>query len=145
MRPATSECGSTRGGRAAGTCLLSIGGYLAARDLIASRTLYTTLFTSDDGSAMGVIRALREHDLSVPRDVSVVGFGDHVDAAAYTPRLTTVRVPSQQAGERAAQMIVGRIESGTAQSGDRSSPLNAVFSVRESTGFALSRARNGAG
>jgi LacI family transcriptional regulator len=48
-------------------------GYLAARDLIASRTLYTTLFTSDDDFAMGVIRALREHNLAVPRDVSVIG------------------------------------------------------------------------
>ena len=49
-------------------------GYLAARDLIASRTShYTALFASDDDSAMGIIRALREHDLAVPRDVSVVG------------------------------------------------------------------------
>lgn len=60
----------------------------------------------------------------MPRDVSVVGFGDHGAAAVYTPRLTTVRVPAQQAGERAAQLIVGRIEHGPAHLNDR---LNAVF------------------
>jgi DNA-binding LacI/PurR family transcriptional regulator len=68
-----------------------------------------------------------------------------VDAAAYTPRLTTVRVPSEQAGERAAQLIVGRIEHGTAHLNDRSSSLNAVFTVGETTGIALSHARNCAG
>ena len=108
--------------------------YLAARDLIADHTLYTALFTSDDGAAMAVIRALREHDLAVPGDVSVVGFGDHVDAAAYSPRLTTVRLPSQEAGARAAHLLVGRIEHGTSHPGDRSMSFDAVFSVRETTG-----------
>ena len=120
-------------------------GYLAAQDLIAGRTPYTTLFTSDDDSAMGVIRALREHDLDVPRDISVVGFGDHVDAATYTPRLTTVCVPSQQAGERAAQMIVARIEHATSHLSDRSSPMRTVLSVQETTARALHRVRSRAG
>jgi DNA-binding LacI/PurR family transcriptional regulator len=75
----------------------------------------------------------------------VVGFGDHVAAAVYTPGLTTVRVPSQQAGERAAQLIVRRIEHGPAHLKDRFSSLNAVFIVGETTGIAFSRARNCAG
>lgn len=117
-------------------------GYLAARDLIADHTSCTALFTSDDDSAMGVIRALREHDLNVPRDISVVGFGDHVDAAAYTPRLTTACVPSQQAGERAAQLLVEWIEDGAAPLSAPDSSMQAVFTVRETSGVALSRARN---
>jgi LacI family transcriptional regulator len=110
--------------------------YIAARDLLVHGARYTTLFTSDDGAAMGVLRALRESDLAVPGDVSVVGFGDHLGAAAYTPSLTTVRIPLQQAGERAAQMIVGRIEDGTEGPQDRSTPIDAVFDARETTGVA---------
>jgi DNA-binding LacI/PurR family transcriptional regulator len=72
----------------------------------------------------------------VPGDVSVVGFGDHMGAAAYTPRLTTVRIPSQEAGERAARMIVGRIEDGSTGERDRAAPIEAVFNARETTGVA---------
>ena len=129
----------TRGTHGGNVCAFDRG-YLAARDLIASRTShYTALFASDDDSAMGVIKALREHDLDVPGDVSVVGFGGHMDAAAYTPRLTTVRVPSQQAGECAARMIVGRIEQRPSRLSDRSLLLSAAFSVLETTGNAPSR------
>jgi DNA-binding LacI/PurR family transcriptional regulator len=109
--------------------------YIAARNLLVHGARYTTLFTSDDDAAMGVLRALRESDLAVPGDVSVVGFGDHMGAAAYTPRLTTVRIPLLQAGERAAQMIVGRIEDGTEGRRDRARPLDAVFAARETTGI----------
>ena len=52
--------------------------YLATRDLISDDPRYTTVFTADDGAAMGVLRALRESDLAVPSDVSVVGFGDYL-------------------------------------------------------------------
>jgi DNA-binding LacI/PurR family transcriptional regulator len=109
--------------------------YIAARNLLVHGARYTTLFTSDDGAAMGVVRALRESDLAVPGDVSVVGFGDHAGAAAYMPRLTTVRIPLHQAGERAAQMIVGQIEHRTELLQDRATPLDAVFDARETTGL----------
>ena len=110
--------------------------YIAARELLAHGARYTTLFTWDDAAAMGVLRALRESDFAVPGDVSVVGFGDHIGAAAYTPRLTTVRIPSQEAGERAAQMIVRRIEDGSTGARSRAAPIDAVFDARETTGIA---------
>src|ERR1700721_2623555 len=58
-------------------------GYEATRKMLATHKPFTALFAFNDISAMGAIRALREADLRVPDDVSVVGFDD-IQRAAYT-------------------------------------------------------------
>jgi DNA-binding LacI/PurR family transcriptional regulator len=63
---------------------------------------------------MGAIRALREADLRVPDDVSVVGFDDIQSAAYQNPALTTVRQPLREMGRIAAETLLRRIRrSGT--------------------------------
>ncbi|MET9230190.1 LacI family DNA-binding transcriptional regulator [Lentzea sp. NPDC003310] len=64
----------------------------------------------DDRLAFGAYRALAEAGLSVPGDVSVVGFGDHAVASWMLPRLTTVAVPRRELGERAVEVLVGIVE-----------------------------------
>ncbi|HZF40047.1 MAG TPA: LacI family DNA-binding transcriptional regulator, partial [Blastocatellia bacterium] len=65
-------------------------GYLATKRLLERREPFTALFTFNDISAIGAIRALREASLDVPGDVSVIGFDD-IPAAAYNyPALTTI-------------------------------------------------------
>ena len=51
----------------------------------------TAVFVSNDQMAIGVVHALVEAGLSVPGDVSVVGFDDIPEAAYIAPPLTTVR------------------------------------------------------
>lgn len=64
----------------------------------------------NDLVALGLIRALRELGLSVPEDVSVVGF-DNLAILPYTGvPLTTVHVPKVEMGERATEMLIRRIE-----------------------------------
>jgi LacI family transcriptional regulator len=70
------------------------GGYSAMAELLASGLCPTAVCTSSDLAAMGILRALREHGLRIPADVSVVGCDDIAQAAYTEPPLTTIRAPS---------------------------------------------------
>ena len=84
-------------------------GYYATQRLLAANTPFTALFTFNDVSAIGAIRALREAGLRVPQDVSVVGFDDVQSAAFQNPALTTVRQPLNRMGVLAAEALLRRI------------------------------------
>ena len=86
-------------------------GYQATRRLLAAGASFTALFAFNDVSAIGAVRALREAGLTVPRDVSVVGFDDVQSAAFQNPALTTVRQPLHAMGLLAAEEIVKAIGS----------------------------------
>jgi len=85
-------------------------GYPFAKQLLARNKPFTAIFAYNDMSAIGAIRALQEHGLRVPQDVSVMGFDDIPGAAFHTPNLTTVRQPLNRMGEVAAQCLLERIE-----------------------------------
>lgn len=61
-----------------------------------------------DQSALGVIRALTQAGLQVGRDVAVTGFNDDPVSAFLSPPLTTVRIPVEELGRRAAQVLIDR-------------------------------------
>lgn len=64
----------------------------------------------NDLIAVGVYKALREKGLSIPEDIKVFGFDDIYFSKLITPPLTTIRQPAYEMGEKAAQMLIGRIE-----------------------------------
>ncbi len=84
-------------------------GYQVTRRLLARHEPFTAIFAFNDISAMGAIRALREKELRVPEDVSVVGFDDIQSAAYQNPGLTTVRQPLRKMGKIAAETVLRRI------------------------------------
>jgi LacI family transcriptional regulator len=84
-------------------------GYKATQKLLTSRKPFTALFTFNDISAIGAIKALREAGLRVAEDVSVVGFDDIQSAAYQNPGLTTVRQPLREMGVTAAETLLQRI------------------------------------
>ena len=61
-----------------------------------------------DGAAVAVKRAADRLGLSIPRDLSVVGFDDEEIAQLFSPALTTVRVPTQLMGRQAVQLMMLR-------------------------------------
>ena len=61
--------------------------------------------------ALGVLRALHEADLEIPRQVSVVGFDDIPEAPYFTPPLTTVRQDFAEIGRRSLRMVLEMMES----------------------------------
>lgn len=85
-------------------------GYPFTKQLLERNKAFTALFAYNDISAIGAIRALHEHGLRVPEDVSVLGFDDIPSAAFHSPSLTTVRQPLNRMGEVAAQTLLDRIE-----------------------------------
>ena len=74
-------------------------GYLATREVLRRGGDFSAIFCSSDLSALGAVQALRDEGLSIPGDVSVVGFDDIPTATYVSPALTTVRQNTAKAGE----------------------------------------------
>jgi DNA-binding LacI/PurR family transcriptional regulator len=92
---------------------------------------FSALVCYNDVSAFGAIRALMDHGLHVPEDVSVVGFDDIQSAAFHNPSLTTIRQPLNQMGQVAARILLQRIR-GQATFPD-AVPILPELVIREST------------
>jgi len=87
------------------------GGEIGAKHFIDLDDPPTAIICFNDMMAIGVVKALREAGLQVPKDCSVVGFDD-ISIAAYTyPSLTTLRQPKYQLGYEAAQMMYKVLQS----------------------------------
>ena len=84
-------------------------GYKPMQALLEKTRDFTAIFCFNDIAAIGAVRALKDAGLSVPQDVSVVGFDDIQSAAYATPSLTTVRQPLAEMGKRGAQILLERI------------------------------------
>ncbi|MFD6948594.1 LacI family transcriptional regulator [Nocardiopsis sp. TSRI0078] len=82
------------------------GGYESTRRLMAVGTDATCLFAVNDVMATGAMAALRDLGLRVPADLSVAGFDDIPTLRDLTPALTTVRLPLEEMGERAAMLAL---------------------------------------
>lgn len=106
-------------------------GYPFTKQLLARKKPFTAIFSYNDISAIGAIRALQEHGLRVPQDVSVLGFDDIPGAAFHSPSLTTVRQPLNRMGEVAAQTLLDRIEGKKEYPAEI--PIEPELIVREST------------
>ena len=83
-------------------------GLIAAERLLDVVPRPTAIFSSNDEMAAGVIHAACQRALTVPRDLSVIGFDDTPIAAHMWPPLTTVRWPiASMARSAALKLITG--------------------------------------
>ena len=78
-------------------------------DDVSHDVLPTAFFAENDVLAVGAMRALNEHGIRVPEDVSIIGFDDLSLGAFSNPPLTTVHVPKHEVGEIAVRRLVGNI------------------------------------
>ena len=108
-------------------------GYPVVQQLLARKRPFTALVAFNDMSAIGAVRALRDAKLSVPRDVSLIGFDDIQEASYLMPRLTTVRQPLRAMWELAAKHLLEKIASRNGHGSPRIS-IAPELVVRESTG-----------
>jgi LacI family transcriptional regulator len=70
----------------------------------------TAVVCSHDLIAIGLLRALWEMGISVPGDVSVIGYDDVQWSAVVSPSLTTVRQPFAEFADRAVEVLIERTE-----------------------------------
>jgi LacI family transcriptional regulator len=87
------------------------GGVAATLRLIRSQERFTALFCVNDQSAYGACLALYRSGLSVPRDVSVVGFDDLHSSSYRVPPLTSVRQSVRALGEASADAMLRLLKS----------------------------------
>jgi LacI family transcriptional regulator len=116
------------------------GGRESTATLLASGIPFTALFAANDLMAAGAIRELNAHGLSVPDDVSVVGFDDAPIAEMISPSLTTVRQPLQEMADVAVSLLLERVSKNDAKKRIRR-VLPTSLVVRESTAPPRRRAR----
>ncbi|GAB3769179.1 LacI family DNA-binding transcriptional regulator [Microlunatus parietis] len=97
---------------------------------IAERRDVTAVFCGNDEIALGIMRALTDHGLDVPRDVSVIGFDDQPLVSLWRPALTTVDQDFEDLGSRAFGLLLRQTE------GETNLPASVVtpeLVIREST------------
>jgi LacI family transcriptional regulator len=77
---------------------------------VEAKQIPTAFVTLADFLALGAIKALKEVGLSVPGDVSVMGFNNEIICEFSDPPLTTVKQPKKLMGETAANLLLDIIE-----------------------------------
>lgn len=80
-------------------------GYNMMLDLIQKGTLPTAIVAASDPIAIGALRALKENNIRVPEDISLIGFDDIADTNYTDPPLTTIHTPSFQMGQYGAYIV----------------------------------------
>ncbi|HEY5877192.1 MAG TPA: substrate-binding domain-containing protein, partial [Ilumatobacteraceae bacterium] len=105
-------------------------GYHAGQELLQVPD-FTAIFSSNDQMALGLIHAIRDAGLDVPRDISVVGFDDIPEAAHFWPPLTTVRQDFAELGRRCVELLLGPTVGGSEPAAATIAP---ELVVRGSTG-----------
>ena len=108
-------------------------GYAATEEAIAearaaSEGAPTAVFCANDLLAVGVMSALRVAGISVPGDVSVIGFDDIPLAAQMPVPLTTIRQPMDELGAAAAELLLSGADAPT-----QHQTFSPVLTIREST------------
>ncbi len=88
------------------------GGYNAMLKILENKDpLPTAIFAANDMTALGAIEAIKASGLSVPEDISIVGF-DNIEQCKFChPQLTTVSVDTDMLGKAACQYLINAIES----------------------------------
>lgn len=86
-----------------------LGGYQAASELLQYCHRPTAIFTAGDQIAMGVYRAAHENNISIPSQLSVIGFGGSSISLGLYPALSTVSQFPSDIGEEAAMLMMEMI------------------------------------
>lgn len=81
-------------------------GHRAMTELLKRTREFTAVFAGDDMVAAGALRAIADSGLSVPGDISVVGYNDIPLAEDFNPPLTTVRTPAEELGRAAVRIAL---------------------------------------
>ncbi len=80
-------------------------GYEMMEQLLKEKELPTAVFTANDALALGAMKAIKDYGLTVPGDISVIGFNDTEMGAYTSPALTTIHAPAYDMGQHGANFL----------------------------------------
>lgn len=103
-------------------------GHDGARQLIDNKTAFSALLVGNDQMALGALSALHKAGITVPRQVSIIGYDDSYESAFFIPSLTTVRLDLDAQGKEA----VARVLAVTGENMPENCILSAEFVARDS-------------
>ncbi len=85
-------------------------GAILAKKMLEQEKKYTAVIALNDLIACGIIAGLKQHNVRVPEDISVIGFDDIPNAVMISPQLTTIRLSGHLIGQRATQLLINSFE-----------------------------------
>ncbi|MBO9483452.1 LacI family DNA-binding transcriptional regulator [Salinisphaera sp. G21_0] len=103
--------------------------YQQVTEVLKCNTTIDTILCANDQMALGVLKALHDHGLSVPQDVAVTGFDDTPDSAVYQPALTTVQQDFTRLGEVIVENTLQMLSGNNADATNRKTELQQKVSV----------------
>jgi LacI family transcriptional regulator len=110
----------------------SASGEIAFGQLLELAPELDAVFVGNDQMALGVLRVANRRGIAIPDDLAVVGFDGLVEAAQFSPSLTTVSQPLGQLGQLAVRELLGLVDREPGHGVVRSLTLAAELIVRES-------------
>jgi len=115
-------------------------GRAIAHEFLMSENPPTAIFAASDYVALGVLNAGHNLGMSIPKDLSLVGFDDMPFAALLSPPLTTVRQPIRELGEAGTSFLLQLISGDSKESPVLRLPVQ--FIARDSVQAFATRIRN---
>lgn len=105
-------------------------GYEVGKVIASRKKRPTAIFTANDHLAVGVLKALNEAEISVPRDMSLIGFDDIPEAKYMTPALSTVKQNFDELGKLSIQKMMSQLKE---TSKPEAINIDATLIIRDST------------
>lgn len=106
-------------------------GYRATEQLLNLPKPPTAIFAGNNLLTLGALKAIRAHNLRIPRDIALAGFDEMPWSSLVEPGITVVEQPTYELGRTAAEVLLRRLESPTRPT--REVVLKGKLIVRESS------------
>jgi LacI family transcriptional regulator len=114
-------------------------GYSLTQSLLTKHNKKLGILTYNDIVAFGVLAALRDSNVNIGKDISVIGIDDVVGAKYESPALTSVHLESEKIGQAAAEMLL-KLSKGEAVK-KREIIIDGYLVIRESCGCKSTQGR----
>lgn len=86
------------------------GGAYATEQLLRQPNRPSALLAASDMLAIGAMSTVKAHGLHIPNDMAIIGFDDWEFTRFLDPPLSTIRLPAQELGRQAAQLLIGHLQ-----------------------------------
>lgn len=86
-------------------------GYDAMNELLSGKEIPTAVFAANNSLAYGAVQAIREKNMSIPKDISIVCFDSYDTTGLISPQLTTVNQPAEEIGQISAEILIRKMTS----------------------------------